>query len=301
MSRDRLNDFNRSTEPLGYSYNNGKEQPVELAPLKGNALTEFFQETEVIQTKILQFQSNINEIDQIFSQNLNARDNDTQAKGTKLLEEKTKAANGLSSEIYQRLQALGHSNLGVKTKEEFEQRKTRTTTLSRSFKDAVSRFQGVQYQNGQRSRERLARQYRIVNPTASEDEVQNYISGEQGGVFSQQVLQQGRSQQAMSTLNAVQDRHREVQQLQESVVELAQLFSQLEHLIADQDQAFHQIEGNVTRAESDIEKGRYDVVGALSEATSARKKKWMALGIVVLIIIIILIIGAIQGWFTPSK
>ncbi|KAF9304352.1 Plasma membrane t-SNARE, secretory vesicle fusion [Mortierella antarctica] len=289
MSRDRLNDYNSGASgnnqyqfsSAQHSHSN-KETPVELAPLRGDSLSQFFQETEVISGKIQLFQANINEVDQLFAQNLNARlDQD----GTKLLETKTRATNTLSGEIYDRLRVLTESNRRVHTKEEFDRRKLRTSTLSKQFKDAVSRFQNIQYQNGQKSKETVARQYRIANPSATEEDIQRLL------------LQQARGQQALAALSNVQSRQRELHQLQESVVELAQLYKQLEHLISDQDLTFQQIEESVIKSESDIEKGRVEVDHALKLGISARKKKWIALGIVVLIIIIILIFGAIQGWF----
>ncbi|KAG0357123.1 Plasma membrane t-SNARE, secretory vesicle fusion [Podila minutissima] len=301
MSRDRLNDYNSGASgnnqyqfsSAQHSHSN-KETPVELAPLRGDSLSQFFQETEVISGKIQLFQANINEVDQLFAQNLNARlDQD----GTKLLETKTRATNTLSGEIYDRLRVLTESNRRVHTKEEFDRRKLRTSTLSKQFKDAVSRFQNIQYQNGQKSKETVARQYRIANPSATEEDIQRLVDEDQGGAFTQQLLQQARGQQALAALSNVQSRQRELHQLQESVVELAQLYKQLEHLISDQDLTFQQIEESVIKSESDIEKGRVEVDHALKLGISARKKKWIALGIVVLIIIIILIFGAIQGWF----
>ncbi|KAG0301741.1 Plasma membrane t-SNARE, secretory vesicle fusion [Dissophora globulifera] len=299
MSRDRLNDYNSNSQSDAYSYPGSntygdKQAPVELAPLRGDASLQFFQETEVIQSKMQQFHASINEVEQLFNQNLNSK---ADPEGAKKLDEKTQSTNSLSNEIYDRLRALTTSNMKVRTKEEYEQRKLRTTTLSKQFKDAVARFQGMQYQNRQKSKETVARQLRIANPAATEEDIRRLVDEDQGGAFSQQLLQQARGQQAMAALNSVQSRQRELSSLQQSIVELSQLFTQLEQLISEQDMTFQEIEGNVTRAESDIEKGFGQVGLALKDGISARKKKWMALGIVVVILIIILIIGAAQGWF----
>ncbi|KAG0048339.1 Plasma membrane t-SNARE, secretory vesicle fusion [Gryganskiella cystojenkinii] len=300
MSRDRLNDFNNgSSQNSSYPYlapnNNNQnfnysnpytnappsdnQKPVEMAPLRGDTLSQFFQETEVISSKIQQFQSNINEVDQLFTRSLNAR-NDTE--GAKQLEETT---------------PLTESNRNVRTKEEYDRRKLRTSTLSKQFKDALTRFQNVQVQNGQKSKETVARQYRIANPAATEDDIRRLVDEDQSGAFSQQLMQQSRGQQAFA---AVQNRQRELHSLQESIVELSQLFKQLEVLVSDQQMQFEEIEQSVNNAERDIEKGDGEVGLALKHGISARKMKWIGLGIVVLIIIIILIIGAAQGWFTKK-
>lgn len=85
------------------------------------------------------------------------------------------------------LVVLTESNRRVHTKEEFDRRKLRTSTLSKQFKDAVSRFQNIQYQNGQKSKETVARQYRIANPSATEEDIQRLVDEDQGGAFTQQV------------------------------------------------------------------------------------------------------------------
>ncbi|KAG0349001.1 Plasma membrane t-SNARE, secretory vesicle fusion [Podila humilis] len=237
-------------KPVEYQFaapqnsHSNNETPLEMAPLRGDSLGQFFQQTEVISGKIQQFQANINEVDQLFTQNLNAR---------------------LDSE------ELTESNRQVKTKEEFDRRKLRTSTLSKQFKDALSRFQNVQYQHGQKSKETVARQYRIANPSATEEDIRRLVDEDQGGIFTQQLLQQARGQQAMAALSNVQSRQRELHQLQESIVELAQLFEQLGHLISDQDVMFQYIEESVLRSESDIEKGRIDVGHALQHGIAARK------------------------------
>ncbi|KAF9927794.1 Plasma membrane t-SNARE, secretory vesicle fusion, partial [Modicella reniformis] len=274
-------------------FNGGKSNhaTVELVPLQGTTLNQFFQETEVIHSKIQLFQSSIAEVEQLFDKNLNSRAN---SETTKQLEDKTRETNNLSTEIYDRLRALTEANMKVRTKDEYDQRKLRTTTLSKQFKDAVSKLQNVQYQNGQKSKESVARQYRIANPGATDEDIRRLVEEDKSGAFSQQLLQQARGQQAVAALSSVQSRQNELQQLQESIVELAQLYKQLEHLISDQDLAFQQIEASVYNAHSDIEKADVLVGAALDDGIAARKKKWMVLGIVVLIIIIILIIGAAQ-------
>ncbi|KAK3825132.1 MAG: t-SNARE [Benniella sp.] len=292
MSRDRLNDFNSHVPAEG----KGHVEYAELAPLQGNSLDQYFKETELIQSKIQQFQTGITEVEELFTKSLAKAD----AESSKLVLEKTRATNKLSTEIYDRLRALTTSNMKVRSKEEYEQRKPRTLTLSRQFQDAITRFQNVQHQNGQKSKENVARQYRIANPAATDEEIRRLVDEDQGGAFSQQLLQQARGQQALAALNSVQNRQRELHQLQESILELTQLFKQLEHLVSEQDLTFQQIETSVTKAEVDLEAGLGLTTEAVKHAQSAKKKKWMVVGIIVLIIIIILIIGAAQGWFKGS-
>lgn len=167
--------------------------------------------------------------------------------------------------------ALTESNRAVRTKEEYDRRKLRTSTLSKQFKDALVRFQNVQVENGQKSKDTVVRQYRIANPAATEDDVRKLVDDDQSGAFSQQLLQQSRGQQAFA---AVQSRQKELHSLQESIVELAQLFKQMEVLVSDQQLQFEEVEGSVNKAEVDIEKGHGEVGLALKHGLSARNVRY---------------------------
>ena len=46
----------------------------------------------------------------------------------------------------------------------------------------------MQYQNGQKSKDNVARQYRIANPAATDEDVRRLVESDQGGAFSQQVI-----------------------------------------------------------------------------------------------------------------
>ena len=88
----------------------------------------------------------------------------------------------------------------------------------------------------------------------------------------------------MAALNSVQNRQRELHQLQESILELTQLFKQLEQLVSEQDLTFQQIETSVTKAEVDLEAGLGLTTEAVKDAQSAKKVRsnswsWIESGI----------------------
>ncbi|KAG0244189.1 hypothetical protein BGW41_000176 [Actinomortierella wolfii] len=244
---------------------------VEMTPLAGDSLNQFFQETDVISGKIQQFTTLIQEIDAQFLRNLNA-DAAPNSPGQKQLEDIVQRANALSNEIYARLNELTEANKRVRTQSEFEARKGRTTTLCTQFKSAVQRYQSVQYSNRQKAKEKTRRIYQIANPNATPEEIEKAADEQHiGQIFSQQLLQGGRMQQANTTLNALQTRQQEIKQLEESAIELARLYQQMEVLIKEQDVQFHQIEQNVDNAVRDIEKGGQLTGQAVVYATLARR------------------------------
>lgn len=90
------------------------------------------------------------------------------------------------------------------------------------------------------------------------------------------------------------------------MIELAQLFTDLENIVVQQDPLVQNIEQKGEEVQDNIVKANTELGGAVKSARAARKKKWICLGIcvaiVIVIIIIILIYGATAGhWFDKSN
>ena len=128
--------------------------------------------------------------------------------------------------------------------------------------------------------EQMARQYRIVRPEASEAEVREAVedtSNQQ--VFSQALLQSDRRGQSKSALNAVQDRHKAIQKIESQMIELAELFQDMEQLVVQQEAAVVDIEMKGEEVVENMDKGTQEIGVAIKSARNARKWKWYCLGI----------------------
>lgn len=68
-------------------------------------------------------------------------------------------------------------------------KKTQLDSLKSSFKAKLDEYKGIEHEYEHRYRDQIARQYRIVNPDASEDEVQQASTADWGneGVFQTAV------------------------------------------------------------------------------------------------------------------
>ncbi|CRK18922.1 hypothetical protein BN1723_011711 [Verticillium longisporum] len=104
----------------------------------------------------------------------------------------------------------------------------------------------------------------------------------------------GRQGQARAALNAVQDRHAEIQRIEQQMVELAQLFQDMDTLVVQQEAAVAQIEQKGEEVAENLDKGNEEIGVAVDTARKTRKKKWWCLGICVLIILII--VGAVVAY-----
>lgn len=136
--------------------------------------------------------------------------------------------------------------------------------------------------------------YILVRPEATDEEVREAIADDNGTqIFSQALMNSNRRGQAESALSEVQSRHRDMQQIARTMNELAQLFHDMELMVAEQAPALEQIDMKAEEAQLDIERGVGLEAKAVVSARAARRKKWWCLLIIVIILVIIAIILAI--------
>lgn len=152
--------------------------------------------------------------------------------------------------------------------------------VDRRLKSAIQQYQQVESQFRKRTQDQMARQYRIVRPDASEDEVQAAVEDTSGGqVFSQAMMQSDRQGRARAALTAVQDRHTALVKIEQQMVELAQLFQDMDTLVVQQEAAVMQIEQKGEEVVENLDKGNEEIGVAVNTARKTRKKKWWCLGI----------------------
>ncbi|KAH6672475.1 SNARE domain-containing protein [Halenospora varia] len=163
--------------------------------------------------------------------------------------------------------------------------------LDRKLKLAIGTYQKVDAEYHKKLQEQMARQYRIVRPDASEAEVREAVEDtSQQQVFSQALLQGDRRGQSQSALRAVQSRHDEIQKIERQMIELAELFQDMENLVVQQEVAVTNIEMKGEEVVENMDKGNEQIGVAIKSAKNARKWKWWCLGITLLIIAIIVIV-----------
>jgi len=90
----------------------------------------------------------------------------------------------------------------------------------------------------------------------------------------------GRQGQAQSTLNAVRDRSQAIQQIEKQMIELAQLFQDLDNIVMEQEPLVQNIEQKGEEVRENVLKANEELGGAVVKAKSARKKKWICFWIV---------------------
>ncbi len=141
-----------------------------------------------------------------------------------------------------------------------------------------------------RYRDLAERQFRIVYPTATREEIRAVIDGAPAGdaIFRRALRRSSRSGEAALAMREVQDRHRDIQRVEKNIDELSVLYDDLDVLLLDQveeaaganGKALHVVHQEVKEAEKQL------ALGA-TRARKAKKRTWC-----ILLACVILLFGA---------
>jgi syntaxin 1B/2/3 len=145
---------------------------------------------------------------------------------------------------------------------------------------SMSKYRTMDNDFRKKLNEQTARQFRIVRPDASEQEVRQAVEDPSGNVFAQAMMQSDRRGQSQSTLNAVKSRNAAIQQIERDMMELGEMFQQMNELVEQQEAAIENIEMKGEEVVENMDKGTEQIGVAITSARNARKWKWWCLGIV---------------------
>ncbi|KAK7419867.1 hypothetical protein QQX98_003054 [Neonectria punicea] len=178
---------------------------------------------------------------------------------------------------------------------------TQLSSLKTFFKSELDKYQSIERDYRQRYRDQIARQYRIVNPDASEADVQQASEADWGdeGVF-QTALRTNRTGHASSVLGNVRARHSELQRIEETLSELAVLYQDLAAAVEQHEPVIIAAEDNAVNTVENIEKGNEEVKVANEHARRRRKLKWWC-ALVVLLIVLAIALGVGLGVALTKK
>ncbi|TBU35805.1 t-SNARE [Dichomitus squalens] len=256
-----------------------------------DSMTAFYSEISSIQDDIRTFNDNVNRISDLHSRSLNTTDDVAGQRVNQQLEDLVADTSALSDVLRRRIKALQKQG---GTGRNGEIRKQQTGLVKQKFMEAIQNYQTVEQQYRQRYKQRLERQYKIVKPDASPEEVKAVVDDDQGGqIFSQALMNSNRYGEARSAYREVQERHADIKKIERTLTELAQLFNDMSILVEQQDEQITVINDTVKEVEKDVETGLNYTNKAVDSARAARKKRWICFILCLIIIIIIAIVVAV--------
>lgn len=254
----------------------------------GDSMSDFYAEISSIQDTIKTFNANISRIDELHSRSLNNTDDAAAQRNASQLQELVEDTSAMSTTLKRRVKDLERQGGSGR---DAQIRKQQTALVKSKFVDAIQSYQTVEQQYRQKYKQRMERQFKIVKPDATPEEVRAVVNDENGGqIFSQALMNSSRYGESRAAYREVQERHQDIKRIEQTIAELAQLFNDMSMLVEQQDETINTIQATAEVVEKDMETGLHHTGKAVGSARSARKKRWICFFLSLLILAIIAII-----------
>lgn len=178
------------------------------------------------------------------------------------------AINSKANEMRKELKEIAAQNKELEQDSEFRIRDTQQTQLTKSFIDVMNEYQKLQSDYKEKQKKQLERQFLIVKPKATAEELQ--ALQENAEEMLQSVFSLSPKQEARKQLQEMKARNEDIEKLESSLLELNQLFVDMSILVEQQGDLIDQIDFNVSQAVEYTEKAKIE----LQEAVTHQKKAW---------------------------
>ncbi|CEG67278.1 hypothetical protein RMATCC62417_03731 [Rhizopus microsporus] len=257
---------------------------------------QFFQAVEEVKELNKKILSNISTIEELHGSALTNITDEQAAENSYRLEKIVKQTTQLNNECKNKIKAIELSNARMPVHSgDLPMRKTQHAALKKKFIETIQRYQDIERTYQQKYRQRVERQIKIVQPNATSDDIDRVLeSDEPPQIFAQSLMQANRSGQARAVLSEVQSRHDDIKKIEKTILELHQLFVDMQMMVEQQGETLQQIETHAENTLVDLEQGNKDIDKAIVSAKSTRAKKWMCF---VIFIILLIVAGILIWWF----
>lgn len=223
----------------------GRTQDIEMGVRQDSYdfATRFMGRVTEIQSRMRRFQANFPIIERLHGRVLSAISESDAKTFRRDLDSSTDDCNRLAQRLRFDLKGLeadmeqlpkGSTDLHLAT--------TQHLNLARKFKQALLEYHDIQLRYRDKQKQRFERQYRIVNPGASEQEISQVLDENYSGpIFAEKILSSNMLDDAQRVMTEVRSRHTEIANLSSAIIEVEKMFNDLSALISQQDDLVNQV------------------------------------------------------------
>ncbi|WVO18033.1 hypothetical protein L204_105731 [Cryptococcus depauperatus] len=269
--------------PYGGQY--GQQQQYAMGGMNGGAGGDFWGELSATTSLLSQMQEQIQAVRAAHQASLTSTDPGAAEYASQLNDQARAQREDCKNQV-KKLYKLARGDKAQKTQAEAQKKR---------FQDLLNEHQVIEKEFRKKVKDRVERQYKIVNPNATEEQVRQVTESDNPQVFSQALLNSNRYGAARGAYREVQERQAEILKIEKTMTELAQMFNEMAMLVEQQDEAIINIEQQAHGVDEDIGQGLVQTDKAVESARKARRKKWICFWIIVVIILIIAVV--LGGYF----
>jgi t-SNARE complex subunit (syntaxin) len=230
-------------------------------------MDEFFAKVEQIRGQIKQMRGGVIELKQDYTAALDQVDTRRKKKSSQEIDAAVQRTNSLASKIREDLKLVAsalppESNDGLATHERIM--KNSHKSLTKEFLDLMQEYQTIQKNYNEKSRDIVKAQVILVNPSATEQDVERAIE-----LGPDQVFAMDRRKAAMESYNYIQNRHDEILKIERSLEEVHQMFVDMAVLVEEQSEVIDRIAFQVQNVKKDVRAATEE----LREANKIQRQK----------------------------
>lgn len=134
-------------------------------------------------------------------------------------------------------------------------------SLTSAFHEAMSEYNEAEMAQRENCKTRIQRQAEIMGKEVSREQIDEMIETGKWNVFSDNILLEGRT--ARSALNEIENRHKELLELESRIRDIQELFFQLALLVEEQGCMLDNIEANVGATQDYVAKATMQIKKAV--------------------------------------
>jgi len=259
---------------------------------------QLLQETEAIKSAINGIRNTVKSLDAQYKQALFAITPDQANKSSAEIQRLTDDTNTAIHQVKAQLDAFKRS---IGSSPDSNMRQNMADSLTQKFAEVLRSYQAAQSEYKEKVKTRMSQKVRIVKPDATAEEIDEAIeSGSADQLYRMGTLDQTHLQsQAKNALSYIQDRHKEILQIEQSVHELHDLFVDMAIMVESQGAVLDVVEHNVNSAILDTGAGT-ELMRDTNKLQKTSRKKMYILIVILVIIVIVLLLGGILGALKPG-
>ncbi|KAM0754547.1 t-SNARE [Meredithblackwellia eburnea MCA 4105] len=243
------------------------------------SLENFLQQVDETKSKLVQFRKCISHLSELHSRHLGSNEVQAEQVAPLILSRRAEASS-LAEEVRLRITSMNarnktdYSAAEGEERRQFDIRKSHLQTLHRAFQAVLAEFNRTEKLARENYRARAERQYKVVKPDASAEEIEAALNDSQRSsqIFGQALLQ-SRQSGARVAYADVQARNGELREIERTIIELARMMTDLATLVFEQDDQFEDIERNALLVEKDTGAALKQLTVARRLAAAARKMR----------------------------
>jgi len=254
-------------------------------------LSQFLAEDTSIQQGIQQLRENVSQISTLRIQSIDAVSEASLAE-TEKIDSLTARTRTLIQNLRDRIKRLESLPL----QQDVQLRKNRISLLRSKFLEALQDYQREEQESRAKTRQRVERQLKIVNPLATQEDVTNALEGGGQQVFAKALTTTTRYGESRAAYREVQERQQDLRKLEQTLNELSLLFGEMGLLVDQQDATIKSVQNTAQGVKNDTERAEGDTNVAVKHARSYRKGRWICFFISLFVVCVLaLVLGLVFG------